>query len=681
MPDAHEITPDVQALHFERGATSTLRDPSRGTVVALRERMIASRRIEQSALLALFFLTACAHHGGEPPDPIDDGGVGRSRAALAASPITGHTLPPGYVSLTYDDGPGYSTLPIAAFLHNEGIPATFFVNGCRLDGHPPPGPGEACDGPTYPEDTLDTMIALGHRIANHTQDHAGLAARSVGERISGITVLQAVLDDHIEDELRLFRPPGNEWPADRPWFDGDERLRRILGPFEHTVPGSCVHDWDCIDPRPIDGGYTPPGDPASCARDLLGCAFPGSATRGIIQLHDRRPALIEADPRYRLNTYAYTRTFVGELRRRRYTFVPLDAIPGVLGPRRFDFATARHTSPEFSDSPAGWAPAIYSSSLRMGDIDGDGNLEICGRGNAGIRCVTFSAGRLQPARTRTPAFSNAAGFGDARYASTMMMGDVDRDGDDDVCMRGPRGVECVRGVGRGAPPATTSTLFIALTSATGWGDDERYWNSLRLVDVTGDGRADLCGRTAAGIVCSASRGDRFIEATRWSSELGAGSPYAADLYSSTLSFGDVDGDGRPDACFRARAGMRCALHRGAYFASSSIWTQGPFSDLDRWTTPGTYGSIRLVDVDGDGDADVCGRATTGVVCAFSNGNTFRPYQYLVNERMRESDGWGEPRYGATLLFGDLDRDGVADVCGRSAGGLDCALGTEALAAR
>ncbi len=44
-------------------------------------------------------------------------------------PITGDSLPIGTFVLTYDDGPGPNTQPIAEYLSSMGIAATFFVVG------------------------------------------------------------------------------------------------------------------------------------------------------------------------------------------------------------------------------------------------------------------------------------------------------------------------------------------------------------------------------------------------------------------------------------------------------------------------------------------------------------------------------------------------------------------------
>ena len=42
---------------------------------------------------------------------------------------TGPSLDPKQLCLTFDDGPGQETLELAQYLHEQGVPATFFMVG------------------------------------------------------------------------------------------------------------------------------------------------------------------------------------------------------------------------------------------------------------------------------------------------------------------------------------------------------------------------------------------------------------------------------------------------------------------------------------------------------------------------------------------------------------------------
>ena len=75
---------------------------------------------------------------------------------FATEPITGAALPDGSLVLTYDDGPGPNTLPVAEYLSGMGIEATFFIVGEFAEKRP---------------DVLARVRALGHRLGNHTWTH------------------------------------------------------------------------------------------------------------------------------------------------------------------------------------------------------------------------------------------------------------------------------------------------------------------------------------------------------------------------------------------------------------------------------------------------------------------------------------------------------------------------------
>lgn len=78
-----------------------------------------------------------------------------------------------------------------------------------------------------------------------------------------------------------------------------------------------------------------------------------------------------------------------------------------------------------------------------------------------------------------------------------------------------------------------------------------------------------------------------------------------------------------------------------------------------------------VDLNDDGRADVCGRAATGVRCALSSGAAFGS-QTLWSASFSDANSWNAgPHYYSTIGFPDLDADGGADLCG--GGGVSCAF--------
>ena len=73
-----------------------------------------------------------------------------------AAQITGANLLDHSLVMTYDDGPGPNTLPIAEYLSGMGIEATFFVVGKFAEKQPK---------------VLAQLVKLGHRLGNHTWTH------------------------------------------------------------------------------------------------------------------------------------------------------------------------------------------------------------------------------------------------------------------------------------------------------------------------------------------------------------------------------------------------------------------------------------------------------------------------------------------------------------------------------
>jgi MYXO-CTERM domain-containing protein len=237
------------------------------------------------------------------------------------------------------------------------------------------------------------------------------------------------------------------------------------------------------------------------------------------------------------------------------------------------------------------------------------------------------------------------------------MGDVDGDARDDVCARTADGVRCWRSEGDAFGPAIVGPEW---SNASGWGRVP-YWSTLRLVDVDGDRRADLCARAAAGLRCHLSTGDGFgpaIEGPEWSDASGWGD-YANY---STIRFGDLDGDGDRDVCARANAGVRCHPWEGGGFGAN---LGGPtLSDASGWGSIRFFSTLRFQDVDGDGAEELCARGSAGVRC-WSIADGFAAS--TAGPAWSDEVGWDAPRYYETIRgVTPRDRCVVDEVCGNGA---------------
>lgn len=321
------------------------------------------------------------------------------------------------------------------------------------------------------------------------------------------------------------------------------------------------------------------------------------------------------------------------------------------------------SGPALSDALSWRDPSNYRT-IAMGDVTGDGRADLCARGNAGLLCWASTGDGFASERLTIDELSDALGWDDPEHYATIRLADVDGDGDDDVCARAAVGFRCWPSLGDRFGEA--SAPIAALSDAAG-GSAIDVWATIRMGDVTGDGRADACARIAAGLRCWASTGAGFdadaITGPAWSDERG----WRAHEHYSTVRLVDVDGDARADVCARADAGLHCHLSTGDAFGDAIVLAA--LADASGWDDPANYGTIELADIDGDGDRDACARASVGVQCwRFAEGGFGAR---LDGPSLDDDSGWWRAQYGRTLRFADIDGDGEADLCARQSTGLRC----------
>jgi LmbE family N-acetylglucosaminyl deacetylase len=344
---------------------------------------------------------------------------------------------------------------------------------------------------------------------------------------------------------------------------------------------------------------------------------------------------------------------------------------------RFGVVSSWTSDGRFNDSDASGRYVTTSSfygSVRLGDVNGDHLADICGREPDGVYCaVNNGQGGFRPSTRFTVEFSDANGWKPERYGITLMMGDVNGDGRDDMCGRSPAGITCATASPDGMSFIGSRVWTTAFSDATEFDSGISYYGSLRLVDVNGDGYADVCGRGAKGIQCALNnRSGGFGAATSWlNTEFLDSRGWKGERYGMTIDFGDINGDGHVDVCGRGPDEIICATGKasGTGFESPRRWSlQDDFADgspLTDWSASRAYyGSLRLVDINGDGYADICGRSSQGIVCGMSTGNMFGAVRRVVPQDYTDDNGWGVDAYGMTLRFASLDGHGGLDVCGR-----------------
>ena len=219
----------------------------------------------------------------------------------------------------------------------------------------------------------------------------------------------------------------------------------------------------------------------------------------------------------------------------------------------------------------------------------------------------------------------------------------------------------------GWTPRLVLRNFGYLPEAGGW----RFDRHLRfLVDLTGDGRADIVGFGDHGVsVARASRVSGGFESARLVlNEFGyVAGHWRVDRHPRFLA--DLTGDGRADIVGFGDDGVWTALNNGDGSFRSGKFVLSEFGTAQGWRVD--RHPRFLADLTGSGRADIVGFDDRGVVTALSNGDGSFQLLGRVLDGFAYSDSWRVDRHPRFLA--DLTGDGRADIVGFGDDGVWTAL--------
>ncbi len=180
---------------------------------------------------------------------------GQARAALDRFVDLGYPIRCGggnerVVALTFDDGPGPYTEQTLDLLESAGIPATFFLNGIKLEDRFVELPRREAD-----------MGAIG----NHTWNHVDVTELSSEGMVAEIDETSRALQEIAGVQVRMFRPPFGQYDE-----ESEARVRAL---------GMVIVLWS-VDSGDAAEGATGPVE----LRTLRDEIWPGA----IILLHENR---------------------------------------------------------------------------------------------------------------------------------------------------------------------------------------------------------------------------------------------------------------------------------------------------------------------------------------------------------------------------------------------------------
>ncbi len=356
---------------------------------------------------------------------------------------------------------------------------------------------------------------------------------------------------------------------------------------------------------------------------------------------------------------------------------PLEDVGGNAGQgRAYVFSGAPPHSLLFTlDTPNPQAWAHFGYSVAVGDVNGDGKVDIAvaapdedvgGNEDQG-RAYVFSGtdGSLLFALDT----SNAQVY--AYFGSSLAVGDVNDDGRADIAVGAPEDVGGNEDQGRayvfsGADGSLLFTLDSPSPQAHAY-----FGGSLAMGDVNGDGKADIAvGAYGEDVGGNEDQGRAYVFSGADGSllfTLDTPTPQAHAAFGFSVAMGDVNGDGKADIAVGAYGeDVGGNVDQGRAYAFSG--SDG--SLLFTLNTPNPQAnayfglSVAVGDVDGDGkgeivvgapNEDVGGNANQGRAYVFSCAG-LSPALTLDTPNP-QADAW----FGWSVALGDVDGDGKADI--------------------
>ncbi len=262
----------------------------------------------------------------------------------------------------------------------------------------------------------------------------------------------------------------------------------------------------------------------------------------------------------------------------------------------------------WNSSPTHW------KTIKYVDLNGDGKQDVCGRANWGLYCALSTGTSFATPTPWSASFGNADGWSAFPYYwETIEYPDLNGDGKHDVCGRSTWGLYCALSTGTDFGAATLWTN--QYSDAEGWATTPSYWATIQYPDLNGDGKQDVCGRSERGAFCALSTGAAFSPPYHWSTSFGSSAGWADNAsYWATIQYPDLNGDGKQDVCGRSAFGILCGVSNGAAF-SEPYYRALAYSDSAGWGAfPYYWDTIEYPDMNGDGKQDICGRAQAGIFC-------------------------------------------------------------------
>ena len=309
---------------------------------------------------------------------------------------------------------------------------------------------------------------------------------------------------------------------------------------------------------------------------------------------------------------------------------------------------------EFGYNAGGWR--VDKHIRLVADMTGDGTGDLVGFGDIGVLVSTNSGkNTFGPAKLVLKDFGYEVG--DWRVDQHLRyLADIRGVGRCDIIGFGDRGVVVSKNNGNGK----FGPAYVALNAfgrvAGGWSLDRH----LRFLgDTTGDGLPDIIGFGEENIFISRNNGNgTFTPAQAVINNFcyGTGN-WHIDRHPRFIA--DLTGDGKVDVVGFANAGVHVSLNQGNGVFGPPKLVVSDFGINQGWKVD--QHPRFVADLTGDKRGDIIGFCGTGVLVAYNNGDgTFQPVKFVL-DHFSVQQGWKVGEHPRFVV--DLTGDGCADIIG------------------
>jgi hypothetical protein len=257
--------------------------------------------------------------------------------------------------------------------------------------------------------------------------------------------------------------------------------------------------------------------------------------------------------------------------------------------------------------------------------------------------------------------------GPVQNTTSLALGDVDRDGDLDLVTGGTAGLGYFENTGNAA-----TARFVQRSGGENPLDGLATGaiHAPRFVDLDGDGDLDLVSANGSGGAFFVLENTGSATSPAFALLTGAANPLDGIVTDPVAkpAFGDLDGDGDSDFAFSGNGNFTYLANTGDATSPAFLEQTGAGNPLTALPF-GIVSSLAPGDLDADGDLDLLAGELSGTFPYFENtGSATNPAYLWLPSEQNPMDGF-EVTLRSVPAFGDLDADGDLDVIGGDADGV------------